>query len=110
MKKILFLIALQLFGGTLYTGSRTVTTSGTRVQLSTSNRLCNWFIVQAKPGNTEPIYVGNSSVTTSNTPGVAKGWSIMYPATDAENRYNLKDFYLDAGTSGDGVTYECWTN
>lgn len=107
---VLLLVALQLSGGTLYTGSQTVATSGTRVQLSTSNRQCNWFIVQAKPENTEPVYVGNSSVTTSNTPGIPKGWSIMYPPIDKENRYNLANFYLDAGTNGDGVTYECWSN
>lgn len=79
-------------------GNTNVTTAGTRVTLAASTT-CRSVTVRAKHTNTGVIYVGNSSVSSSNGYQLLPGESISLDIT------NLNTVNLDAATSGEGVTY-----
>lgn len=83
--------------------SRTVTTAGTRVQLSTTAIRCSKVEITAKINNVDFVVVGGSTVvaaeaTRRGTP-LAQGDTLTLYVND------LSKIYLDAVTSGDGVTY-----
>ena len=81
-------------------GQKTVTTSGTEVQLTATSTTCSSLLVKALAGNTGKIYVGgNSSVTTSNGFELSKGDSV---GLDVDN---VQDVYIDAQTNGEGVSW-----
>ena len=85
----------------LKSGGKTVTTAGTRVQLSTSSVNCIDLIVQAKRSNTGRIYIGGSDVANDDAHGIylTAGQSISLNIT------NLNQVYLDSSVSGEGVAY-----
>lgn len=80
-------------------GSRTVTTAGTRVQLSTTSVPCIDLIVQAVFGITGRIYVGGPNV--SSTAGVYLSAGQSLPI----NTDNLNKVWLDSTVNAEGVTY-----
>ena len=84
---------------TLVGGSRTVTTAGTRVQLSSTSVPCLDLLIQAAFGTTGRIYVGGPDV--SNTAGVylTVGQSLSI-STD-----NLNKVWLDSTVDAEGVTF-----
>jgi hypothetical protein len=86
------------------TGSKTVTAAGTRERLTAlaSNVAVRSVAITAKPANAGKVYVGDSAVSSSNTPGLDPGdtISIADPAP-----FNLSDVYVDAALSGEGVDY-----
>ncbi len=84
--------------GSILNGVTNVTTAGTRVVLASSTT-CRSVTVRAKHTNTGVIYVGNSSVSSSNGYTLLPGESISLDIT------NLNTVNLDAATSGEGVTY-----
>lgn len=84
--------------------SKTVSNAGTRVALSASSRPFRYAIIQAKPGNTGNIFVGDATV--------ASGLGITLTNTSApiivkndgnDSRFDLADWYIDAATNGDGA-------
>lgn len=79
-------------------GKIVVTTSGTRVQLSSSTATAT-ITIRALSTNTGIIYVGNSSVTSSN------GFQLSPQETVSIDLSNLSNVWLDASVSGEGVTY-----
>ena len=85
--------------------SQTVTTAGTRVQLAASGSAM-WLSIQAAPGNTNKIYVGDASVSSTDY-GVflSPGDSLMIPGIPGMGvaSVNLADIYLDADTNGNKV-------
>jgi hypothetical protein len=94
----------------LKTFSKTVTTAGTRVALSSSQLLTEAFTIRAKAANTGNIFVGDSTVTSSTGMFLAAGESNEKEAKPT-NRGVLKQFdlakvYLDASSNGDGVIVE----
>ena len=86
---------------TIGSGSKSVTTAGSRVQLSVASVPCKKLIIQSTFANTGNTYVGD--VTVSSTVGL-----VMYPGaatsfTLTPNNLNL--IYIDSAVSGEGVTY-----
>lgn len=79
-------------------GKTIVTTSGTRVQLSSSTATTT-ITIRALSTNTGIIYVGNSSVSSSN------GFQLSPQETISVDLSNLSNVWLDASVSGEGVTY-----
>jgi hypothetical protein len=83
---------------TILNGKTTVTTAGTRVVLASSTA-CSQVIIRALETNTGLIYVGSSSVASTNghrlLPGESVGLSIS----------NLNTVNLDSAVSGEGVSY-----
>lgn len=84
---------------TLASGSKTVTTAGTRVQLSAISIPCKKITLQGGVNNGGWVYIGDSTVSSSNGYAVAASQSI----TVTPNNLNL--VWLDSVNNGEGVTY-----
>ena len=85
----------------------TVTTAGTRVQVTSTDTPCTTVIIQAKATNTGLVIVGDSSVSASRGIELSAGEEISI-AADPSGRpggeeLNLADFWVDAATNGDKV-------
>ncbi len=86
---------------TVGTGSQTVTTAGTRVQLSLVSVPCKKVIIQSMVTNTGNTYVGD--VAVSSTSGL-----IMYPGGASNfilTPSNLNLLYIDSAVNGEGCQY-----
>lgn len=84
---------------TLYNGTQTVSSAGTAVAIATSQTLSNGVTIKASASNTGVIYVGNSSVSSSNGLPLTAGESIPVAIDD------LAKVYIDADVSGEGIEY-----
>jgi len=82
--------------GTPYTNQFTVTTAGTAVQLQTSANLS--LTIKALAGNTGLIYVGDSTVDSSNGFELSAGDSVSL----AISQNNV--IWLDCSVNGEGVS------
>lgn len=85
---------------------KTVTTAGTRVQISTTDTIITTLVVQADPANTGKIYVGDSSVSATQASAELEAGRAFEISPDASGRggqeeYLLSDFWLDSSVSGD---------
>ena len=80
-------------------GSKTVTTAGSRVQLSSISIPCKKLTIQGLSSNTGAIYIGDSTVASSN--GIFVYATQMYQLTPS----NLNLVYLDSAVNGEGVIY-----
>ena len=82
-------------------GTATVTTAGTRVQLSA--QACKKVIIQAHESNTGTLVVGGSTVVgaLSGRRGLA-----LYPTNSAVFQIsNLNLLYIDSTANGDKINY-----
>jgi len=84
---------------TIGSGNRTVTTAGTRVQLSTSSVAIKWVEIVAKEANTSNIWVGGSNVANGTGRPLVGLQSIRIETND------LSNIWLDSQVNGEGVTY-----
>ena len=84
----------------------TVTTAGTRVALSTTNLNCRRCTVRAqkdyRTANTGTVYLGPTGTTNHQGFAISPGTEVSLDAPIG-CRLNLKNWYLDAETSGDGI-------
>lgn len=79
---------------------KTVTTAGTRVQVSTDALLnVRSAVVQALATNTGVIYVGGSNVDSTHGVTLQPGESITLEVEG--DHLNLSSVYIDAATNGD---------
>tara|TARA_Y100000310_G_scaffold181482_1_gene181436 strand:+ start:845 stop:1183 length:339 start_codon:yes stop_codon:yes gene_type:complete len=83
---------------TLVNGQNTVAAAGTAEALAGSTSILG-VTIKALRTNTGNIYVGDSSVDSTNGFVLRRGSSVFL-AFD-----NLADIYIDADTSGEGVSY-----
>lgn len=83
---------------TILNGQKTVATAGTAEALAASTA-CKWVIVKALTSNTGNVYVGNSSVSSSNGYILEPGEAISLDVDD------LATVYIDVDTNGEGVSY-----
>lgn len=91
----------------LYTLSPvTINTAGTREAISGSSVLCYSVIISADKLNTGNVYVGDSSVSSSNGEELAAGESIILTADELFNgniEIDLADIYVDTQTNNNVV-------
>ena len=86
----------EALGARLVAGEKTVTTAGTPEALAASQTVLRGVTVRAKASNTDSILVGpQADPVFPLEPGEAV---VLYVG-------NLDDVWLDAATSGDGVSY-----
>lgn len=83
---------------TIYNGKKTVTTAGTRVTLASSQAVKS-VTIKALSTNTGIIYVGDTSVASTN------GFQLSPGETLSLDIANLNTVNLDASVSGESVTY-----
>ena len=85
--------------------SKTVTAAGTAERITASSTLCRGFIAQGLAGNGGNVHIGNSSVHNSTSPQITldalQSIQIDAPAGTLINLYN---WYVDAGTNGEGIS------
>ena len=89
----------------VYDGSRTVTTAGTRVTLVSTRTPAAWVIVQANHDNTDAVYVGGSTVSSTRGARLLAGDSVTIPQMAGVGAYDLQTVYVDAAVGGEGVRY-----
>ena len=83
---------------TIYNGKKTITTAGTAEALASSTAVKS-VVIKALYSNTGKVYVGNSSVSSSNGVELEAGDAI---GIDIDN---LNKIYIDADNDGEGVSY-----
>jgi hypothetical protein len=83
---------------------KTVTSAGTAERLSSTRRWCQYVTIQAETDNSDYVAIGDSNVVAAdpNERGsvLAPGASVTLYGVD------LYLLYVDAASSGDGVTVE----
>lgn len=84
----------------------TVTTAGTRVQLSATDIRITTLIVQADPANTGNIFIGDDNVASNRASAVLEPDASFVITADASGRsgweeFTLSDFYIDSSANGD---------
>ncbi len=84
-------------------GRKTVTTAGTRVQLSTTNTICRKIEIQALSANTNYVFVGDITVVAAT--GSERGIRLAPGAVITMYVQDLYSLYLDSRVSGEGVSY-----
>ena len=89
--------------------NKTVTTAGAKVQLSTTSVLVKSIMIQANPGNSGDIYVGDSSVSSSVYGAVVtanNSLSLEPPSNGTAETYelDLQDFWIDSSVNGEGIS------
>jgi hypothetical protein len=82
-----------------YNGQKTVTSHGTAEALGSSQAILSGVRVKALSTNTGNIYVGNSSVDSSN------GYILAAGESDFWSVANIATLYIDSDVDGEGV---CW--
>lgn len=85
--------------GNVVNGKTSMPTAGTSVALGGSIVLVNGVTVKALAANTAPVFVGNSTVSSSNGYELLAGESV-FVACD-----NLEDVFVLSGTNNQAVTY-----
>lgn len=84
-------------------GSKTITTAGARVQLSSTSIPCKRVYIEAHEDNTGAIVVGGSSVVASKAN--RRGMTLFPTQGEWFKINNLNLIYLDAISSGDKVNF-----
>ena len=86
---------------------KTVTTAGTRERLTTASRRVPSIDFQAESDNGGRVFIGSNQVSSSNCmASLGPGDSLSLVAADygaADAQWDLSEFWLDVGTSTDGV-------
>lgn len=92
---------------------KTVTTAGTAVALVASKTMVRGVMIQAETDNTGKIYVGDSSVSSSDCAvDLVAGNAVSLDAPnmgigEAES-FDLALVYIDSSVNGDGVNVSYW--
>lgn len=88
-------------------GQVTVTSAGTRVQITATSTPTYYVTIQADPGNSGTIYVGDSSVSsTVCAAALSAGASIRIEGPKYRNSTDevvLSDIYVDASANSQKV-------
>ena len=90
------------------TGRKVVASAGTAEALATENTPVSRIIISAETNNTNPVVVGDANVVA--TIATRQGTPISPNADDDPSHIelfdvDLKDVYIDAVTTGEGVTF-----
>lgn len=85
---------------------KTVTTAGTREQLTTNTVKSPSVIIQALRANTNPVFIGNNSVSSTNHfISLSAGGSVNLSAVEyglAGAQIDMSKVWVDVTTSGEG--------
>jgi len=84
-------------------GRKVVAAAGTAEALASSSTIVDYIIITAETNNTGVMAVGDSGV--DETVATRTGIPLLAGESATLVGVDLADVYLDAGVSGDGVTY-----
>lgn len=92
--------------------AKTVTSSGTRVQLSATSLPCAWAIIQPARANSGKIFIGDVTVGTTGILGYTLDTPVanvdlsnlrLPPVASGPNTIDLSEIYVDTSASGCSV-------
>jgi hypothetical protein len=86
-------------------GTTTISTAGTEVQISNTTNRVRWIKVKALAANSNKVYFGVSDVSATNGYELSAGNEIVLDLIGAGGTVAFSVFYLDAAVDGDKV---CW--
>ena len=89
----------------IFTGTTDIPTAGTRVQISNTARRVLSITFKARNGNTGSVYVGGSTVSSTNGVELRSNEGKSYNFGAAKVSAPISDFYLDTGTNGNDVDW-----
>jgi hypothetical protein len=92
------LASTELPASTIY-NNKVTTNAGSRVQLSAVSTSIKSVSIKALATNTGTVYVGNSTVASTNGYQLAAGDAIDVDVN------NLNGVYIDVSVNGEGITY-----
>lgn len=84
----------------------TITTAGTRVQVSATQLLATSVIFQSDPLNTGKVYIGDSAVTSVNGLALAAGESCSITPEAVRGNFtdiDLSDIWVDSSVNANVV-------
>ena len=91
----------------IYTGTKTVAAAGTAEPLSATKLMACWLIVQGKVGNSDKVYVGDSTVSAAN--GICLDEVLLnhvtFPEMQGGYYIDLGQVYVDAAANDDDVNF-----
>ena len=82
---------------------KTVTTAGTAEELVSTPTKVRSLTIEAKPGNTGQVYVGDYQVSSSDNDGMAPGATLDVPVNAEDGFIDLSLIYIDVDTAAEGV-------
>lgn len=85
-----------------FVGTTTVSSAGTRVQLSNTVDRVLGYNIKALAGNGNKVYFGTSNVSATNGYELSAGNTIT---REYRNSVKISSFYVDSATNGDKI---CW--
>lgn len=88
---------------TMVSGSKTVTTAGTRVAFASSSTPMKKIDIIAKAANTGIVVIGDSTVVASA--GTRKGIALNAGDVYSFELPDLANLYMDSTVDGEGVEY-----
>lgn len=87
---------------------KTVALAGTAEPLIAINTIIQSIVIQAESDNSGKIYIGNNTVSSTNTVALTAGNSLDFSGDSmgmgGDYEFDLSQIYIDADTDGDGVT------
>jgi hypothetical protein len=83
----------------LGSGQKTISVAGTAEAIVGSSTECVSVTIKALAGNTGNVYVGKSTVNSSNGLVLAAGDSVSFDID------NLNRVYIDVDTNGEGISF-----
>lgn len=85
----------------------TVATAGTAVRFTTATTPIKSILIAAPSGNTGAVYIGDSTVASTNSPPLAAGSerTITFKDNPDDTPGDMADLYVDVSTNGDTITY-----
>lgn len=90
-----------------------LTAAGTAQQLSSSELLVDGFVVQGRVGNTGNIFVGDSTVSSTDFAiELDAGETHKFDASEfakGDAQVDLSTIYFDGGTTDDDIVVYYWT-
>lgn len=91
---------------TLKSFQKIVATAGTELPLTATSILVSKCRIRALDGNTGLVYVGDSTVSSTNGYPLTKGDELVLEAlldNQDKNQLDLSAIYVDAASNADGV-------
>jgi virulence-associated protein VapD len=89
----------------VYDGNVTVTAAGTRQRIATVQTMANWITFQPLAANQGSVYLGGKTVSATSGVVITTGDAyVTWPVADVA-MYDLREMWIDAANSGDGLQY-----
>lgn len=97
-------MTIEMAYGKIVSGTKTVTTAGTALQVTSTFTPIGGVWLSADLGNTNPVVVGDSSVVAANS---SQRGIVLVPGSQSIflSINNLNLLYVDSQTNGDKLCY-----